>query len=63
DTACIVHVGDFLVRAFEFGWGGDDHISPLDPKAVAHLKLRMADLESIMDELSEKFVDISDLTF
>jgi HD-like signal output (HDOD) protein len=63
ETASVVHVADFLVRAFEFGWGGDDHISFLDPQAVAFLKLRMADLESIMDELSEKFVDISDLTF
>lgn len=63
DTACIVHVADFMVRAFEFGWGGDDHISYLDPKAVAHLKLRMIDLEAIMDELADKFVDISDLTF
>lgn len=63
DTACIVHVADFLVRVFEFGWGGDDHVSRLDPQAVSHLKLRMADLESIMDELSDKFMDISDLTF
>lgn len=63
DTACIVHVADFLIRAYEFGWGGDDHVSYLDPKAVAHLKLRMADLESIMDNLSDKFMDISDLTF
>ncbi len=63
DTACIVHVADFLVRVFEFGWGGDDHVSWLDPKAVAHLKIRMVDLEVIMDDLSEKFMDITDLTF
>lgn len=63
EITAAVHVSDFLVRAFEFGSAGDDHISYLSPNAVNTLGLRMADLERIMDELSESFLDISDLTF
>ncbi|MGE4554383.1 MAG: HDOD domain-containing protein [Desulfovibrionaceae bacterium] len=63
DYACVAHLGDFLVRAFEFGNPGDDHVSYLSAKAVSRLGLRMADLEQIMDELSEQFMDISELTF
>ncbi|MEF2144407.1 MAG: HDOD domain-containing protein [Desulfovibrionaceae bacterium] len=63
EISCVVHMGDFMVRAFEFGNSGDDHISYLSPQAVNTLKLRMADLERIMDELSDSFVDITDLTF
>ncbi|WP_022661062.1 HDOD domain-containing protein [Paucidesulfovibrio longus] len=63
EITAAVHVSDFLVRAFEFGNAGDDHISYLSPKAVNTLGLRMADLERIMDELAESFLDISELTF
>jgi len=63
EITAAVHIGDFLSRAFEFGNSGDDQISYLSPKAVNVLKLRMADLERIMDELAESYLDIADLTF
>lgn len=63
EHAAVAHVGDFMVRAFEFGHPGDDHIVPLSPAAVNLLKLKTRDLESIMDELSEQFLDIAEVTF
>lgn len=62
-TAAVVHVGDFLVRLFEYGNGGDDQISYFKPAAMKILKLKMKDLEPVMDELSDQFMEISDLTF
>ncbi len=62
-TAAVVHVGDFIVRLFEYGNGGDDQISYFKPAAMKILKLKMKDLEPVMDELSDQFVEISGLTF
>ncbi len=59
----VVHVGDFLVRVFEFGYSGDDHVPVLSQDALKLLNLGLKDLESIMDELSEQFMDIADLKF
>lgn len=63
EITAAVHVADFLARAFEFGNSGDDQISYLSPKAVNVLGLRMADLERIMDELGESYLDVADLSF
>lgn len=62
-TAAVVHVGDFIVRLFEYGNGGDDQIAYFKPAAMKILKLKMKDLEPVMDEVSDKFMEISDLTF
>lgn len=59
----VVHVGDFLVRVFEFGYSGDDQVPVLSQHALKFLNLGLKDLEAIMDELSEQFMDIADLKF
>jgi putative nucleotidyltransferase with HDIG domain len=61
EMAAIIHVGDFLVRVFEYGSSGDDQLPTLSKKALAVLKVTMADLEATMDFLSEQFMEISDL--
>jgi len=61
--SCVVHIGDFLVRLFEFGTGGDDHISYLRPEALMELNFKMTDLDKVMDELAEQLLEVSDLTF
>ncbi|GAB6038735.1 HDOD domain-containing protein [Fundidesulfovibrio butyratiphilus] len=63
DVACCVHVGDFLVRIFQYGSGGDDNAPYLEPDALKKLKLRPRDLEIILDRLCEQFVDIAELSF
>lgn len=63
EVACCVHLGDFLVRVFEYGSGGDDNVLFLEPEALKKLKLKPADLETILDQLSEQFLDIADLSF
>nr|WP_040371198.1 HDOD domain-containing protein [Alkalidesulfovibrio alkalitolerans] len=63
DIAAVVHIGDFLVRVFEFGSGGDDQVPVLKPEALKQLKLRTQDLEEIMDQLGRELVDVADLNF
>ena len=59
--ACVVHLGDFLVRLFEFGNSGDDQTAYLRPEAL--LELKMSDLDRVMDEMAEQFIEVSDVTF
>lgn len=61
--AAVVHVGDFLVRVFEYGSGGDDHAAQLAPEALHILKLKLDDLEPVMDEFADQLLEISELTF
>lgn len=63
EAACCVHLGDFMVRAFEYGSGGDDNVLYLEPDALKKLKLKPSDLETILDQLSEQFLEIADLSF
>ncbi len=63
DMAHAVHLGDFLVRAFEYGSGGDDNVTYLRPETLKHFKLKPADMEKILDHLSGQFVEIADLDF
>ncbi len=61
EMAACIHVGDFLVKVFEYGSSGDDQVPSLNKTALAVLKVKMADLEATMDFLSEQFIEISDL--
>lgn len=63
DMACAVHIGDFMARVFEYGFGGDDNATYLRPEALKRLKLKPADVERILDHLSEQFLEIADLSF
>lgn len=62
-TAAVVHLGNFLVRVFEYGNGGDDQIAYFKPAAMKVLKLKMKDLEPVMDELSDQLMEISGFSF
>ncbi|MDD3312964.1 HDOD domain-containing protein [Pseudodesulfovibrio sp.] len=61
--SCVVHIGNFLVRLFEFGNSGDDQTSYLRPEALMELKLKMSDLDRVMDEMADQFLEVSDVTF
>jgi putative nucleotidyltransferase with HDIG domain len=63
EAACCAHLGDFLVRLFEYGSGGDDNVPYLEPEALKKLKLKTSDIETILDTLSEQFLEIADLNF
>jgi putative nucleotidyltransferase with HDIG domain len=62
-TACVVHLGDFMVRLFEFGNSGDDQTAYLRPEAMKELGFKMSDLERCMDELADQLLDVSDMSF
>ena len=47
--ACVVHVGDFLIRTLEVGSGGDDLVPRLDSEALALLQLDMSQLDKVLD--------------
>lgn len=61
--SCVVHIGDFLVRLFEFGNSGDDQAAYLRPEALMELGFKMSDLDKVMDEMAEQLLEVSDLTF
>jgi len=58
-----VHIGDFLARLYEFGSGGDDNVSYLDPQALKLLKIKFSQIEKITDELMDKLVEMSGFSF
>ncbi len=60
--SCVVHLGDFLVRLFEFGNSGDDQTAYLRPEALIELKFKMTDLDRVMDEMADQLLEVSDLT-
>ncbi len=62
-VACVVHIGDFLARLYEFGSGGDDNVSYLDPQALKLLKIKFSQIEKITDELMDKLVEMSGFSF
>jgi putative nucleotidyltransferase with HDIG domain len=61
--AAAVHVGDFIVRAFEYGNGGDDQAVPLTPQALAILKLKLGDLDSVLDGFAANLGEVSGVNF
>lgn len=61
--SCVVHIGDYLVRLFEFGNSGDDQTAYLRPEALIELNFKMSDLDKVMDEMADQFLEVSDLTF
>lgn len=61
--ACVVHVGNFMARLFEYGSGGDDNVPPLSPHALKLLGMNQRSLEALLDTLCEKFADAGELGF
>lgn len=62
DVAAAVHIGDFLVRVFENGNGGDDQVLRLNPNALKILDIKVYHLEKVMDELCEQFIEMEDVS-
>ncbi len=56
--ACVVHVGDFLVRAFEYGYGGDSNVPQVDPLVFKLLQFNQRLLEQVFDNLCIKFIEV-----
>ncbi len=52
----IVHLADFLCRAFKIGNGGDSQMPVLDKTAIAEFKLAQADIEQLRNS-SEKEIE------
>jgi len=61
--AAAVHLGDFIVRVFEYGNGGDDQAAPLAPQALKALKLTLADLDAVLDGFAENLSEVSGVNF
>lgn len=53
-----MHLGNFLVRLFGVGSGGDDQISALDDGVLEALEITPKIFEGIMDVLESEFVDL-----
>ncbi len=62
DMAAVVHLADFITRAFEVGFAGDDQVSFVYPESLKILKLSLNDLEDILDNLGEQFLELSHFT-
>lgn len=58
DRTAVVHLADILVRAEGFGSGGDRRIPVLSPGAMDTLKLKVDDLQEIMDAMVEEMRDV-----
>jgi len=63
EMACVVHIGDFMARVYEYGFSGDVGVNYLQPESLKILKIRPADFEKLLDELSDQFVELADLRF
>lgn len=63
EMASVVHIGDFMSRVFEYGFSGDVGVTYLQPESLKILKIRPADFEKLLDELSGQFVELADLRF
>ncbi|MBU1040235.1 MAG: HDOD domain-containing protein [Proteobacteria bacterium] len=61
--AAAVHVGDFVVRVFEYGSGGDDQAVPLNPQALKTLNISLSDLDSVLDGFAEDLSEVSGVNF
>jgi len=61
ETAAAVHIGDWIVRIYEYGTGGDDQAAVLSKKALDMLKLKLSDMDRILDEFAGQLAEVSDL--
>jgi putative nucleotidyltransferase with HDIG domain len=61
--AAAAHVGDFVVRVFEYGSGGDDQAAPLSEHALKVLGLKLSDLDEVLDGFAENLSEVSGVNF
>ena len=57
--AGIVHLADILCRALNIGYGGDNKMPALDKTTWNSLRIRSQDIEPILAEINQEFIDIS----
>ncbi len=62
-AACVVHMGDFVTRLFEYGDAGDDNVPAVDPKAMKLLSMTTRELDLVLGAVSEKLIDVADVQF
>ena len=55
EFVCIVHIGNFLTRLFEFGSGGDENVPQLNPYSFKPLNLNQQKFSLAIDNIGEKF--------
>jgi putative nucleotidyltransferase with HDIG domain len=62
EATAIIHLADILIRALQFGSGGDPYIPQIDRFALEVLDLRMGDLAGLMDVIEDELegLDTSD---
>lgn len=58
ETVALVHVARCLVRACGFVAGADRFLEPLDEEAMTLLKLRISDLERILDRFYDQMEEL-----
>jgi len=58
EMACVVHVGDFIVRVFEYGFSGDVGVPYLQPEAVKILNLTPAQFEILLDHMCDQYMEL-----
>jgi HD-like signal output (HDOD) protein len=58
ETVALVHVSRCLVRACGFVAGADRFLEPLDEAAMALLKLRISDLERVLDSFYDQMEEL-----
>ena len=59
EVAACVQLGDFLARVFQQGSGGDDQAPEISPQTFKILGLNQQILVEVLDEVTEKFAEIS----
>lgn len=58
----VVHVSDVLIKASGFGFSGDDIVPQLQPAAWKKLSLTEPLLESIIEEIEDKLVEVKNFS-
>ena len=60
--ASVVHLADILCRAMNMGSGGDKKVPPLERHAWESLRLNLAVIEPVMEEMETEFEDVGMFT-
>ncbi len=62
ECTAIVHLADIMIRAWGFGYAGDNLVPPLSPVAWEILGLKSSDFEPILELLGPRLTSLSELT-
>lgn len=62
EAASVVHLADFMARMFECGFGGDENVTQLDPRALRILSFNHTLIENVLNELVDLYSDGANLS-